>query len=64
VKFVLLCSTGLYVIAILFDIAFLQTGILGYKYAYWISLSLASVGSVYYSVVRIIKGQGDGLREP
>lgn len=54
-KFTLVCSIGLYIIAILFDIAFLQTDIPAYKYAYWVSLSLAVIGCVYYSIVRLIK---------
>lgn len=58
----LLCICGIYILAIFCDIIFMKTGFLSYKYAYWISMLLASIGSACFATISWKKKKRQGYR--
>ena len=56
-RIVLAGSLGLYIMAIMFDVIFMNTGFLWCKYVYWVALALATLGGAIYSFTHIMKTQ-------
>ena len=54
-KGILILSIVLFLLALSCDIIYLNTHIFFFKVVYWICLSLALSGNVYYSIKNIIK---------